>query len=123
MGARGRTGVQPRERERVRGRITVKGTQREEVAGQRRDRGRGVRPGPGRGSQKEEEEGGVVVRSEYGGLILSADCALGFLGVHEPSGAALRLSVPLLVHHVPLQRQKNSSIYWQVIISNTFLIT
>lgn len=43
------------------------------------------------------------VRSEYGGLILSADSALGFLGVYEPRGAALR--IPLLLHDVPLQTQ------------------
>lgn len=48
----------------------------------------------------QEEEG---VRSEYGGLILSADSALGFLGVHEPRGAALGLRIPLLFHKIPLK--------------------
>lgn len=59
--------------------------------------GRGVRPGPEvRGRE------GRGVHSEYGGLVLSADSALGFLGVHEPRGAALGLRLPLLLHEVPL---------------------
>lgn len=32
---------------------------------------------------------------------VSADSALGFLGVHEPRGAALGLRIPLLFHKIP----------------------
>lgn len=74
--------------ERGRGRVTVKGTQKERE-GRRRDQ-----------AQRFGKKKGV--HSEYGGLILSADSALGFLGVHEPRGAALGLRVPLLLHDVPL---------------------
>lgn len=56
-----------------------------------------VRAHPGRGGG-----GGGRVRSEYSSLVLSADGALGFLGVHEPCGAGLSLRPRLLVHHVPL---------------------
>lgn len=62
-------------------------------------------------SEVQEEEG---VRSEYGGLILSADSALGFLGVHEPRGAALGLRIPLLFHKIPLKThdRKGTSKSW-----------
>lgn len=55
--------------------VTVKGTQQGEE--ERRKEG-GVRRGPR-----------VRIHSEYGGLVLSADSALGFLLVHQPCGAAL----------------------------------
>lgn len=65
-----------------------------------------------KGTQEEEERGEegawpgqTGVHSEYGGLVLSADSALGILGVHEPRGAALGLRVPFLLHHVPLETQ------------------
>lgn len=47
----------------------------------------------------QEEEG---FHSENGGLVLSTDSALGFLGVPEPHGTALGLRIPLLLHCVPL---------------------
>lgn len=57
--------------------------------------GRRVRPGP----EVRRKRGS---NSEYGGLVLSADSALGFLGVNEPRGATLRLRIPFLFHNVPL---------------------
>lgn len=71
----------------------MKGTQEEEE-----ERGR-------KGCGQAQRSGGTGVHSEYGGLVLSADSALGFLGVHEPRGAALGLRVAFLLHHVPLETQ------------------
>lgn len=52
----------------------------------------------------QKEEG---VHSEYGGLVLSADSALGLLGVHEPRGATLGLRICFLFHKVPLEKKKS----------------
>lgn len=52
------------------------------------------------GRRKEE------LLSEYGGLVLSADSALGFLGVHQPGSTALGLRVPLLFQQIPLQTDR-----------------
>lgn len=54
----------------------------------------------------QKEEG---VHSEYGGLVLSADSALGLLGVHEPRGATLGLRICFLFHKVPLEKKKKQT--------------
>lgn len=56
----------------------------------------------GEGRRVRLNPGGREVHSENGGLVLSADSALGFLGVHEPRGTTLGLRIAFLVHDVPL---------------------
>lgn len=75
--------------------------QRGESHSERHTEGRGRKKGETR-PRGQRSGGGRRVHSEYGGLVLSADSALGFLGVHQPRGAALGLGVPLLFHEVPL---------------------
>lgn len=57
-------------------------------------------------TRAQEEEG---VHSEYGGLVLSADSALGVLGVHEPCGATLGLRIRFLFHEVPLGKKQKQN--------------
>lgn len=63
-----------------------------------------MRTGPEvRGHGGSERKRGV--HSEYGGLVLGADRALGFLGVREPRGAAPGLRIPLRLRNVALRTQ------------------
>lgn len=55
-----------------------------------------------KGEARQRRSGGGEVHSEYGGLVLSADSAFGFLGVHEPHGATLGLRITFLFHDVAL---------------------
>lgn len=70
--------------------------------------GEKLRPGA---SSDVRKRGGWGVHSEYGGLILSADCTLWFIGVHEPRGAALWLGISLLFQKGALETQ----IRWQYV--------
>lgn len=72
--------------------------------------------------QAHESEGGRI-HSEYGGLVLSADSALGFLLVHQPRGAALRLSVPFLLRDVPLWTQRERGVVNSLLFSHLRLKT
>lgn len=59
------------------------------------------------GGQIQGKRSGEVRRqvySEYGGLVLSADCPLGVLGdgVHQPRGTALGLGIPHQLQRVHL---------------------
>lgn len=58
---------------------------------------------------RRKERGGRAPLSEYGGLVLGADGALGVLGVHQPRGTALRLRVGLQLHWVHLWKGRKTS--------------
>lgn len=65
-----------------------------------------------RGRGRREKD---VPHSEYGGLVLGADGALGVLGVHQPRGAALRLRVGLQIHWVHLGKGRRTSQHQHII--------
>lgn len=70
--------------------------------------------GGGRRKKGEARPGGREFRLEYGGLVLSADSAFGFFGVHQPRGATLGLRVTLLFRNVTLWTQTSAiSHYYQ----------
>ncbi len=59
--------------------------------------------------RKEKVWGGWdAVQSEYGGLVLGADGALGIFGVQDPGGAALSIHV----HRLHLKHQGGRHYWW-----------